>query len=201
LLKVFDRIKKSVGAFHDYERLLRFITSLENQKLLENTPTFGQGNWSFAEYNSEDLKKACAWIKPEFLTTVQLKALEQNFGLLELCRGDFTVLQEIIITPELDVECFKRKFCLDYCLSQDWLLIETQAYKPSLSALTGENGYAVHPYTRKNRLSLKDSGDKHAQRLNAELNCRINRLRQYPVENEGGRNSLKDPSHYRKEGA
>lgn len=201
MLKVLDRIKKSIGEFHSYDALLGFITSLENQKLLEGAPSYGRSYWSFAEYNLEDLKKACAWIKPEFLTTVQLKALEQKLGLLEICRGDFTILQEIIITPELDIEGFKRKFCLDYCLSQNWRLIETQAYKPLLKVFAGEHRYVVHPYTRKNRLSQKSSGNKRAQRLKAELDCRINRIRQHPVKNGDVISFTKVPSQNQKEGA
>lgn len=181
MLKVFDLSKKKIGVFEDYDAFLRFITSLENQKLLEGSPSFGLAYWAFAEYSPEKLKHVCAWIKPGYLTTVQLKALEQNIGLLEICRGDPGALQEIPVTPELDGEEFRKQFCLEYCRHRGWRLIEAVDYKPFAKPLAGEHHYVVHPYTRKMRLSQKNLGNTRGRRLKAELDCRIGRLRQQPV--------------------
>ena len=181
MLKVFDFSKRKVGVFEGYDALLGFITSVENQKLLEGSPSFGKGYWAFAEYSPEKLKDVCAWIKPGFLTTVQLKALEQNLGLLEICRGDPAAIWEVPVTPELDVEEIRKKFCLDYCLAESWRLIETQDHKPSKSPWVGERRYVVHPYTRKSRLAQTNLDNARGRRLKAELDSCIDRLRQKPV--------------------
>lgn len=181
MLKVFDLSKSKIGVFDDYNALLGFITSVENQKLLEGGPSFVKGYWAFAEYSPEKLKDVCAWIKPGYLTTVQLKALEENLGLLEIYRGDAAAVWEVPVTSELDVEEIRKKFCVDYCLAQGWRLIETQDHKPSKSRWVGERRYVVHPYTRKSRLAQTNLDNTRGRRLKAELDCRIGRLRQKPV--------------------
>jgi len=190
MLKVFGLSKEKIGIFDDYDNFLNFITALENQKLLEVSPSFGRGYWAFAEYSQEKLQKICAWIKPGYLTTVQTKALEQKLGLVEICRGDPGALQEIPVTPELDVEELKNTFCLDYCREHGWRLIETQDHKTAKSTWVGERRYVVHPYTRKMRLSQKNLGNTRGRRLRTELDCRIGRLRQKPV----AVNSVPNPS-------
>lgn len=181
MLKVFDLSKKSIGVFHDYNAFLGFITALENKKLLQDHPSFGKGYWAFTEFSPEKLQHVCAWIKPGYLTTVQLKALEQNLGLLEICRGDPAALQEVPLNPELNVEEFKKKFCLDYCRQYGWRFIETQDHKRSSGYFTGEPHNVVHPLTRKIHLSRKNLDNTRGRRLKAELDCRIGRLRQQPV--------------------
>jgi hypothetical protein len=181
MLRVFDFDKKSVGAFEDYDAFLEFITGLENQKLLEAHPSFGRGYWAFAYYSPEKLKDVCAWIKPGYLTTIQAKALEQKLGLIEICRGDPVALQEVPVTPELDVEEFKKKFCLGYCRQCGWRLIETLDHKPLPNNWLKKRRYIAHPYTRKNRLSQRSLDTTRGRRLKADLDCCIERLRQQPV--------------------
>ena len=181
MLNVFDLSKRNIGVFDDYNALLGFITSLENEKLLEGHPSFGKGYWAFAEYSPEKLKHVCAWIKPGYLTTVQLKALEQKLGVLEICRGDAAAVWEVPVTSELDVEGIRKKFCLDYCRNRQWRLIETRNHKPPKSPWVGERRYVVHPYTRKSRLAQTNLDNTRGRRLRAELDCRIGRLRQQPT--------------------
>lgn len=181
MLRVFDYCKKKIGAFHDYNDFLGFITIEENQKLLGGGASLRRGYWAFAEYSPEKLKKVCALIKPGFLTTIQLIALEQKLGLLEICHGDPAVLQEVPITPEIDVEEFRKKFCLDYCRQRGWRLIETRDYKSSAKSLAGERCYVVHPHTRKIRLAQTNLDNTQGRRLKAELDCCIERLRQQPA--------------------
>lgn len=181
MLRIFDSDKKKVGVFHDYNALMGFITAEENQKLLKGGTTLGRGYWAFAEYSPEKLQHMCAWIKPGYLSTVQLKALEQNLGLLEICRGYSAAVQEVPLNPELNVEEFKKSFCLDYCRQRGWRLIETRDHKRSSSAFTGEPHNVVLPFTRKSRLSQTNLDNAWGRRLRAELDCRIGRLRQQPA--------------------
>lgn len=178
MLRVFGFSNKEVGLFEGYDALLNFITAEENKKLLAQRKLINQGYWGFAEYSSEQLKNACAWFNPGSLTTAQLKALEQGSGLLEICRGDFFSLQEVLVTSEVDVEEFKRKFCLDYCISLGWRLIETQEHKHHVNVLDRERPCVVQPYSRNMRHFKKIQNNKREHRLKAELDCRITRLRQ-----------------------
>lgn len=181
MLRVFDSDNKNIRVFDDYDAFLSFITDLENQKLLENHPSFGKGYWAFAEYSSEKLKHVCAWIKPGFLTAVQVKALEQKLGLIEICYGNSGGLEEIPVTSEVDVEEFRKKFCMDYCRQHEWRLIETQGYKYSPNSHVKRCRYAVHPYTQKMRLSQRNLDTRQGRHLKAELDCCIDRLRQNPT--------------------
>ena len=178
MLKVFGLSKEKIGIFDDYDDFLNFITALENQKLLEGSPSFGRGYWAFAEYSPEKLVDVCAWVKPGYLTTVQTKALEQKLGLVEICRGDPGVLQEFPVTPELDVNELKNTFCLDYCRNRGWRLVETRDHKASSNHWIEKRRYVVHPYTRKSRLSQMNLNNLRGRRLKAELDCCIERLQQ-----------------------
>jgi len=181
MLRIFDLNKKNLGIFDGYEAFLGFITSLENQKLSESSSSLGLGYWAFAHYTPEKLKHVCAWIKPEFLSNTQLKALQQKWGLIEIYRGDSAAIQEILITSDLYVEDFKKKFCLDYCRERGWRLIETNDHKSSQNTLVGERRYVVHPHTRKSRLSQRSLENTVGRLLKAELDSCIDRLRQNPV--------------------
>ena len=120
MLRIFDYHKKSIGVFNDYDALLGFITSVENEKVLEGHAALGLGYWAFAYYPPAKFKHVCAWIKPGFLKPVQLKVLEQELGLLEIYRGNSAAVQETPVTADLDVEDFKKTFCLDYCRQRGW---------------------------------------------------------------------------------
>jgi len=181
MLRVFDLNTKSIGVFDGYDAFLGLITSLENQNLLESGPSIGKGYWGFAYYTPSTLKHACSWIKPGFLTMPQLRALEQDLGLIEICRGDSGVLREIPVTPDLDVEEFKKRFCLDYCGHRGWCIIETSDHKPSPKVLAGMARYAAQPHTRKMRLSQMRLDNWQGNRLKSELDCCIRRLRQKPL--------------------
>ena len=197
MLRIFDSDKKNVELFDGYDSFLSFITSLENQKLLEGAPSVGKGYWGFAEYSPEKLKHVCAWIKPEYLTTVQTKALEQQLGLIEICRGDPAALQEVPLNPDLSVKEFKKSFCLDYCRQRGWRLIETRDHKRSSSAFTGEPHNVVLPFTRKSRLSQTNLDNARGRRLRAELDCRIGRLRQQPAAVNSAPNPAPAPTQKR----
>ena len=178
MLRIFDSDIKKIGVFHDYNALLGFITAEENQKLLKDGTTLGRGYWAFAEYSPEKLQHMCDWIKPGYLTTVQLKSLEQNLGLLEICRGYSAAVQEVPLNPELNVEEFKRSFCVDYCRQRGWRLIETHNHKSSPNVLVEERRPTVHPYTRKTRLSQRSLENPRGRRLKGELDSCIERLHQ-----------------------
>lgn len=175
MLSVFDFSKKKIGVFDNYDALLRFITTAENQKLLEGGSSVGRGYWAFAEYSPEKLKHVCAWVRPGYLTTFQMKALAKNLGLIEICRG--AALWEIPVTSDLDVEGYKKKFCLDYCQHRHWRLIETQGHKPPQRVFVGLPRYCHSP-GRKSLLSQKSLDTKEGQRLKAELDSCVERLRQ-----------------------
>jgi len=181
MLKVFDSHKKSVGVFGNDNAFLKFIADHENHKLLN--PTVGMVYWGFSHYSPEQLKSLCAWVKPKFLTLPQLRALEKGLGLVEICRGDLRKIQEIPITGDLDVEDLKKKFSRDYCGYRRWLLIETQEHKPTQKTFVDLPRYC-HSSGRKSLLSQRSLDTREGQRLKAELDSCIDRLRQNTMPTE-----------------
>lgn len=179
MLKIYDVGKKSIGLFEGYDAFLGFITSLENQKLLEGHLSFEKDYCAFAEYTPEEFRDVCAWIKPCSLTTPQTKALAQKQGLIEICPGSSSALQEIPVTPDLDIKELKKGFCLEYCVHHEWRLIETQGHTMPRSVFAQEGNNLVSPFTRKMHLSQKSLGNARIRRLKAELDCCISRL-QHP---------------------
>ena len=140
MLKIFDSHKKSVGVFDDDNAFLRFIRDQENQKLLN--PTVGMVYWGFSHYLPSQFKNLCTWVKPEFLTLPQLRALEKGLGLVEICRGDFRKIQEIPVTGDVDVEDLKKK-------------LEASMKAANLTRHETEKAVAKAEYLQKEEMRLK----------------------------------------------
>ena len=177
MLKVFKIDKKSIGEFKNYEEFLLFIESQENLKLLEDSPSFGRAYWSFCYYSPEQLIEVCSWIKPGYLSTFQLKALEEGLGLIEICTGDYPRRQEIVVTSDINIEDLKEQFCRDYCTFRQWRLIEVHAFMPIENNAANDNPKPESHFFGNRRQLAQNSNENQRLRKRAALKCCIQRLR------------------------
>lgn len=103
----------AVEQFEDYNELFDCLTAIENTKLIANNPDFKNMNWSFTIHPPRrvaafyaHLKDSCEAIK---------EAYEEGLPLIVICTGEHSKPTYIALTPNIDVDYLKKKWCVDYC--------------------------------------------------------------------------------------
>lgn len=89
---------KPIVKFETYNEFFECLTSIENLKLIAENSNFKHMNWSFTVY-APNLREA----------------FEENLPLIEICTGDFKKPLHIVLTPNVDMDYLKKKWCIDYC--------------------------------------------------------------------------------------
>ena len=99
--------------FEDYNELFDCIIGHKNLKLAAKYPDDAQMDWSFTIYPSTEVvvlyadnQAPCAAIE---------EAFEDNLPLIEICAGDYKKPLYIVLTPNVDMDFLKKKWCTDYC--------------------------------------------------------------------------------------
>jgi hypothetical protein len=117
--------KWMVGEFKSYEEFSRFIMKRSHY-------------WSFIVHSPMSVKEICHSIRPECVTLSETIALEKCCGLIEIRRGNIAPLRQIVITPEVDIEMFRKSWCREYSEAQSYTVFE-------ISLLKDDHAYISHP--------------------------------------------------------
>ena len=103
--------------FNNYDKLFDLLAQMDSEikdgKLFESYLQFEGRNWSFVTYPPDRvaaLYQFAITIDPELQ-----EAHDQQLNLLEICTGDYKNPQYIAVTPNIDMDGLKRKWCHDYC--------------------------------------------------------------------------------------
>ncbi len=99
----------------DYNALFDFICDFESSN------GFGSkaGTWSFAVhsplrvfslYNDRKTDSSASPIDANLQ-----EAYDEQLSLLEICAGDYATPQYIAVTPNINMDGLKKKWCQDYC--------------------------------------------------------------------------------------
>ncbi|MBX9804820.1 MAG: hypothetical protein K2Y18_03585 [Alphaproteobacteria bacterium] len=108
--------------FEDFDELFKSVTSIENSKLMATCPDFTYMNWSFIILSPKRVTALYGHIKEP--SAEILEAFEDNLPLIEICAGDYQKPQYIVLTPNVDMDYLKRKWCIDYCTYHHLLVRE-----------------------------------------------------------------------------
>jgi hypothetical protein len=110
--------------FENDLELYKYIRDTENQKMFDDHPEFKKCPWTFSLFSPErvgilirNLKKVH---KPEILE----EAWQKQLGLIEICKGDYNNLTEIILTPDINEEALRKNWCKEYCEAHQLILEE-----------------------------------------------------------------------------
>ena len=93
MLKVFGPNRKKLYEFLSYEELTIYINSSTQPG--QSEASF----WSFVHHAPEDLKRICVLKRPEYITLSESKALENNYGFIEIRRGSRAPLRQVVVSP------------------------------------------------------------------------------------------------------
>ena len=108
--------------FESFDELFETVTTMENSKLVDEHPDFSHMNWSFTVYPPKRVAALHAHTKDP--SVVLQEAFEDHLPLIEICAGDYKKALCIVLTPNVNMDYLKRKWCIDYCTYHHLLVRE-----------------------------------------------------------------------------
>ncbi len=99
--------------FKDYNELFECITTTENMKLVAKQPEPQRMNWSFTIYPPKRVSALYAHTPNP--SEAMREAFEEKLPLIEISIGDYANPQHIVLTPNVDMDYLKKKWCIDWC--------------------------------------------------------------------------------------
>ncbi len=125
------------GKLYDgYSELFDCLMTRENLKLLEKNPDFNSLNWSFVIYPPK--RVAMLHAHQQNPSQMTKEAFENGLSLVEVCTGDYENPVQIVLTPNINLEYLKKKWCLDYCRFHHLIVREYLEKKTGCSILGRE---------------------------------------------------------------
>lgn len=122
MIKVLTLSRTLAGEFENFNDLFDCITTVENLKLVAKNPDFKQMNWSFTIYPP---KRAVALHTHSKAPSAAIKeAFEETLPLIEICTGNYKHPLHIALTPNVNMDYLKKKWCVDYCTYHHLLVKE-----------------------------------------------------------------------------
>ena len=125
MINIFTSTYKHYANFSTFSDVVSHIGTLENVKLLESHPQFGQTSWSFEYYNPARVRSL---FEERYKIPVREKlreAYEKGLGAFKMCTGDYQTPTFVLATEDLDSEDLKRSWSFDYLKEHDYIVIET----------------------------------------------------------------------------
>ncbi len=95
--------------FVNYDELLGCIIESEHEKHPDDAPM----DWNFTVYPPQQVGTLYA-LNQEPCEAMQ-EAFEENLPLIEVCTGDYKNPLYMAMTPNVDMDFLKKKWCVDYC--------------------------------------------------------------------------------------
>lgn len=116
--------KQRVKAFKNFDYLLEYINLHENSPLVDCNSYHDQQKWKFIYHLYRKLSNQCETMSHPALTGRELEAFEQQLDLIEIYSGDSQSIEQIIVTPDLDVAGLIKNWCFNYCYAKGLVLLE-----------------------------------------------------------------------------
>jgi hypothetical protein len=125
MIEIFNEAKEKL-VFKNYDALLKHIKEIEEEKSVK---TGQEENWVFTihprERFAEFYWRAIKAINI-LLTEKEQDAYEKGLNLLNIRKGNQHGLDQIILTPDVNVKEIKKSWCKDYCSQHGYTFIETR---------------------------------------------------------------------------
>ena len=123
MIEIFNEAKEKL-VFKNYDALLKHIKTIEKERFLK---TGQEEEWVFMihphESFSEFYWRAVKAINI-LLTKKEQDAYENGFNLLNMRKGNQDDLDQVILTPDVNVKEMKKSWCHSYCLKNGYMVFE-----------------------------------------------------------------------------
>ena len=111
--------------FENYHEVCEYINTIERTGELGS----GKAGWRFIRRRHDTLQ-SLYYRNPslkDYLTSREREAVEKQQGLIEILKGGWETVIQILYTTHLDLEALKRDWCKEYCAGHglkisEWIL-------------------------------------------------------------------------------
>ncbi len=103
---------KPTEQFEDYTELFECIISAETMKAAKRLKPQHM-DWNFTTHSSKWVP--ILYTRSKNPSEAIKEAFEENLALIEICTGDYKKPLYIPLTPNVDMEYLKKKWCVDWC--------------------------------------------------------------------------------------
>ena len=124
MINIFTSKYKHYANFYTFSDVVSHIRALENAKLLEDHPQFGQTNWSFEYYTPARVRSLFEEMHKTPVREKLREAYEKGLGAFEMCIGDYQNPMFVAVTEDLEAEDLRRNWSYDYLKSHGYIIIE-----------------------------------------------------------------------------
>lgn len=108
--------------FESFNELFEEVTTSGNSKLLDDQSNFVRMDWSFTVY--PPTRVTALHVHTKAHCEAMQEAFKDNLSLIEICAGDYKKPLYIVLTPNVDMDYLKRKWCIDWCTFHHLLVRE-----------------------------------------------------------------------------
>lgn len=99
--------------FKNFNQLFDCILTTQALKTAGRTSNAKPMNWSFTIYQADQVASLLTVHKNPHQT--MREAFEERLPLIEICTGDYKHPTYIVLTPNVDMDYVKKKWCIDWC--------------------------------------------------------------------------------------
>jgi hypothetical protein len=125
----------TLGAFFEGDQPEGKVFLVWDSPILEAIKTKGGHNkfwgehtqdpWSFLVLTPNRIAALLTTLRKPYDPLMLQEAWEKQLTVIEVCKGDFKDLKQIIVEPAVDIEAMQKKWCSDYAEAHDMALTET----------------------------------------------------------------------------
>jgi hypothetical protein len=142
MLILFELPQKNVLAFKAYNTLYNHLENAERRK--------GKGKWIFARHSRHHMMSCYRYVRDRNVCAQSAKTFEEgleealkqaiagklvpgkveggeNFDIIEVINGNVKNPVFIRVTPDVDVEALRKKWCKDYSKAHGYALFEVSS--------------------------------------------------------------------------
>jgi hypothetical protein len=112
----------STKYFESFDEFFEHVTTTENSKLVDEHSDFAHMDWSFTVYPPK--RVVALYAHTQNPCEPMQEAFEDSLPLIEICAGDYKKPLYIVVTPNVDIDYLKKKWCVDYCTFHHLLVRE-----------------------------------------------------------------------------
>lgn len=135
------KIETPMGLFKNYNQLFESICEMDSAvkkgKLYPTHPQIEGSNWSFVVF-SPDMVAALYPFTPAMDSNIK-KAYDEQLSLLEIYTGDYMTPRYLALTPSVNVDELKQKWCHDYCAFYNIDICETEEETDASKMANGDS--------------------------------------------------------------
>lgn len=124
MIWVFNSHHKRLGPYKTYEEVCDYFRRLEYLSPLFEEDSCNEERWDFVYWSHRRLSFLYEHLNDNNLTYAERAAYENELDLVEIFDGSLKIVEQYIVTPDLNLPSLRRDWCFDYAYAHGFRLLE-----------------------------------------------------------------------------